>query len=153
MVKFFIIPGRRFPRILFWTASLTLGCALSGSAVKLHAAPQAEVMQQKNAARKADVNEFEKLWKDKKSVVLDVRTDKEFAAGHIPGALNLNFHGTDFEKKVAALNKDRTYLVHCAAGVRSAKACEVMTRLGFTNLVDLPSGFKGWEKAGKPVQR
>ena len=117
------------------------------------ATAQPDVIQQKNAVRKVDVNEFEKLWKDKKNVVLDVRTDKEFAAGHIPGALNLNFHGTDFEKKVSALNKDRTYLVHCAAGVRSAKDCEVMTRLGFANLVDLPSGFKGWEKAGKPVQR
>ena len=108
---------------------------------------------QKNVARKVDVNEFERLWKEKKSVVLDVRTDKEFAAGHIPGALHLPIHSPEFETKLSTLNKERTYLVHCAAGVRSARACETMSRLGFTNLVDLPSGFRAWEKAGKPVQK
>src|SRR5437868_12048214 len=71
------------------------------------------------------VEEFDKLRADKNNVVLDVRTKKEFDAGHIPGAVNLDWNGPDFAKKAAELDKSKTYLVHCAAGVRSAKACDL----------------------------
>ena len=103
--------------------------------------------------RRVDVDEFEKLWQDKKNIVLDVRTKKEFENGHIPGAMNLDVNSAEFDQKVAKLQKDRVYLVHCAAGVRSARACDKMSRLGFPHLIDLAPGFKGWEKAGKQVEK
>ena len=103
--------------------------------------------------RKVNVDEFEKLWQDKKNIVLDVRTKKEFENGHIPGAVNLDVNAADFDQKIGELQKDKVYLVHCAAGVRSARACDKMSRLGFPHLVDLAPGFKGWEKAGKQVEK
>jgi len=103
--------------------------------------------------RKVDVDEFEKLWQDKKNIVLDVRTKKEFENGHIPGAMNLDVNAADFDQKIVELQKDKVYLVHCAAGVRSTRACGRMSRLGFPHLVDLAPGFKGWEKAGKQVEK
>jgi len=99
------------------------------------------------------VEEFEKLWKGKKGTVLDVRTAREFAAGHIPGAVNIDVNAPDFDKKVAELDKDKTYLVHCASGVRSVRACEKMNRLDFKQLINLQGGIKAWEKAGKPVEK
>jgi rhodanese-related sulfurtransferase len=99
------------------------------------------------------VEEFAKLSKDKKSIVLDVRTPSEFKAGHIPGAVNIDINGPDFEKKVAALEKDKVYLVHCAAGRRSAKACQKLNELKFPQLYNLEPGFSAWEKAGQPVER
>ena len=99
------------------------------------------------------VEEFAKLATDKKNVVLDVRTPEEFAAAHIAGAINLDVNSPDFEKKVAALDKEKVYLVHCAAGRRSARACEEMTKLNFSKLYNLTPGFKGWQKAGKPVEK
>ena len=99
------------------------------------------------------VAEFAKLRADKKNVVLDVRTPKEYADGHIAGAVNLDFYAPDFEAKVAKLDKDKTYLVHCAAGVRSAKACDKMGKLNFPKLYNLEGGFKAWEKAGKEVEK
>src|SRR5438445_11465907 len=103
--------------------------------------------------RRVSVDEFKKLWQDKKNVVLDVRTKKEFENGHIPGAVNLDVNAADFDQKIGELQKDKVYLVHCAAGVRSARACDKMSRLGFPHLVDLAPGFKGWEKAGKQVEK
>ena len=97
--------------------------------------------------------EFDKLRAQTNTVVLDVRIEKEFKAGHIPGAVNLDFNAPDFAKQAAALDKSKTYLVHCAGGVRSAKACNVMDKIAFTNVVNLEPGFKAWEKAGKPVQK
>jgi len=99
------------------------------------------------------VEEFEKLWKDKKGVVLDVRTAKEYQAGHIPGAVNIDVNAGDFEKKVAELDKNKTYLVHCASGVRSVRACEKMNRMDFKELINLQGGIKAWEKAGKEVEK
>src|SRR3954469_17320088 len=66
--------------------------------------------------------QFEKMRAAKTNIVLDVRTQKEYEAGHIPGAVQIDFNSPDFDKKVGALDKDKTYLVHCAGGNRSAKA-------------------------------
>src|SRR5687768_600257 len=103
--------------------------------------------------RDVGVEEFEKLWKEKKGVVLDVRTAKEYQAGHIPGAVNIDINASDFEKKLADLDKGKTYLVHCASGVRSVRACEKMNRMEFKQLINLQGGMKAWEKAGKPVEK
>jgi rhodanese-related sulfurtransferase len=108
---------------------------------------------QAHQVRNVGVDEFEKLIAAKTNVVLDVRTAKEFEAGHIPGAMNIDFNSPDFAKKFATLDKNKTYLVHCAAGVRSAKACRLMEQADFAHLVNLEPGFRGWEKAGKPVEK
>ena len=99
------------------------------------------------------VEEFDKLRAEKNAVVLDVRSEKEFKDGHIPGAVNLDVNAPDFAKKVAALDKDKTYLVHCAGGRRSLKACGVMKETEFKKLVNLEDGFTSWTKAGKPVEK
>jgi rhodanese-related sulfurtransferase len=99
------------------------------------------------------VVEFDKLRQQTNSVVLDVRTPKEFTTGHIPGAVNIDWNGADFQKKVSALDKSKTYLVQCAVGGRSAKAADKMMTLQFTNVYNLEGGIKAWEKAGKPVEK
>ncbi len=124
------------------------GLALAIGGLSLSAAPG-----ETNAVRRVSVDEFEKLWQAKTNVVLDVRTEKEFTAGHIPGATNLNLNSADFDEKLAKLDKTKTYLVHCAAGGRSARASEKMKRAGFQSVTDLPAGFRGWETAGKPVEK
>jgi phage shock protein E len=100
--------------------------------------------EQFDALRKADTNS---------TVVLDVRTKKEYREGHIPGSVMIDFNADDFEQQVAKLDKDKTYLVHCAAGGRSSRACKKMEQLGFKKLYNLEGGMGAWEKAGKPVKK
>ena len=97
-----------------------------------------------DALRKSDTN---------KVVVLDVRTKEEFSKGRIPGSVLIDFNADDFEKQVAKLDKNKTYLVHCAAGGRSSRACKKMDQLGFRKLYNLEGGMGAWEKAGKPVEK
>jgi len=99
------------------------------------------------------VDEFARMADDKRNAILDVRTPKEFQAGHIPGAVNLDVSAADFQAKAASLDKGKTYLVECASGVRSARACETLSGLGFPSLYNLPGGFRAWMKAGKPVEK
>jgi rhodanese-related sulfurtransferase len=108
---------------------------------------------QQGGFKNITVEEFDKLRTQPNVMVLDVRTPKEFAAGHIPGATNIDWIAADFPNKVAGLDKSKTWLVHCAAGVRSGKAQDKMAALKFTNVFNLPGGFKAWEKAGKPVEK
>jgi acetyl esterase/lipase len=96
--------------------------------------------------------EFEKLAKQPKHVILDVRTPAEFAKGHIAGAINIDVNAADFQAKVGKLDKETTYLVHCASGGRSVTACERLTTLSFAKLYNLEGGIRAWTKAGKPLE-
>lgn len=99
------------------------------------------------------VDDFAKMAADKNNVILDVRTPGEFNAGHITGAVNLDVNGADFEQKAGSLDKSKVFLVHCASGVRSVRACEKLSQLKFPRLYNLPGGFKAWVKAGQPVEK
>lgn len=99
------------------------------------------------------IDEFDKMRKEKNTLVLDVRTPLEFAAGHIPGATNIDWYASDFADKVSKLDKSKTYLVHCASGGRSAKACAKLKQFNFKECHNLVGGFKAWEKGGKPVEK
>ena len=99
-----------------------------------------------------NVEQTQKLIVEKKPVVLDIRTPEEFAAGHIAGATNINFRAADFEKTISMLNKNQTYLLHCASGNRSTQALPIFQRLEFKSLYHLDGGIKAWQKAKLPVE-
>src|SRR6185503_6115603 len=135
------------------TKYLVAALLISMAPLTAPAADEKPAAEKKAGVKRVDVEEFDKLRADRKNVILDVRTEKEFKAGHIPGATNIDVNSPDFEQQVAKLDKNKTYLVHCAGGVRSAKACKKLEGVGFKELYDLAPGFKGWEKAGKPVEK
>lgn len=74
-------------------------------------------------------------------VVLDVRTPAEYASRHVKGAVNLNFYAADFAVQLAALDRQKTYLVYCASGSRSGQAATQMHVLGFAEVYNLAGGF------------
>ncbi len=86
-------------------------------------------------------------------VVLDVRTPGEFAGGRLPGAVNLDIQASDFETRLATLDRGKSYLVYCRTGNRSARAIQVMQRLGFRSVYHMSEGIVGWERKGFPVSR
>lgn len=85
--------------------------------------------------------------------VLDVRTPEEFAAGHLKGAKNVDFNEDDFEKQLSTLDRNKTWLVHCAAGGRSTRSLKLLDKLGFKSVIHLDEGYKGWTAAGLPVEK
>ncbi|MCX6859777.1 MAG: rhodanese-like domain-containing protein [Verrucomicrobia bacterium] len=133
-------------------ASMASLCLPSTAADKPAAKTPAEAPASKRF-RNIDVAEWETLRKDPKVVVLDVRTAEEFADGHMQGAINLDIRGGKFAETLAGLDKTKTYLVHCAVGGRSAKACGQMDGLKFEKVLNLSGGITAWEAAGhKPVK-
>lgn len=70
------------------------------------------------------------------AVLLDVRTPEEYAAGHLPGALNLNYRAPDVAEQLARLNPANTYVLYCASGNRSSKTALLLQEQGFQHVVN-----------------
>lgn len=77
------------------------------------------------------------------AVVLDVRTAAEFESGHLPGALHIDFYAPDFARKLAGLDKTKTYLVYCRSGNRSSQTMDIMRGSGFHTVYNLTGGTLG----------
>jgi rhodanese-related sulfurtransferase len=104
--------------------------------------------------RNVTVDEADRLLKQNKAiVVLDVRRADEFTAGHIPGARNLDFYDDNFRRKLAELDRNTSYLIHCQSGGRSGKTEKLMKELQFKSVLHLNEGFGQWQRSGKPVEK
>jgi len=83
-----------------------------------------------------------------RSIILDVRTPEEFAAGHLDGAVLVDIKDPSFDEKLTALDPSVPYVVYCRSGNRSAQAVERMKAAGFTDLTDLGSLENASSKTG-----
>ena len=72
-------------------------------------------------------------------LLLDVRTEREFAEGHLPGSVNLPV--AELEQRYAELPNDLPVIIVCHAGVRSAYALEILDKRGFQDIRHLPGGL------------
>lgn len=83
------------------------------------------------------------------AVLIDVRTPAEFEAGHIPGAVNINYLAYDFWDQMEQLDVERTYFIYCRTARRSVRTCTLMRNSGFKNIFHLDGGWNLWtEKSG-----
>jgi hydroxyacylglutathione hydrolase len=80
--------------------------------------------------------------------ILDVRTRTEFEGGHIQGAVQL--HAGRLMQRLERVPRDRTVLVYCQSGARSAVAISALRSAGFANVLELAGGFEAWA-AAQPV--
>ena len=90
---------------------------------------------------------------DGDAIILDVRSPQEFAAGHLPEAINIDVESADFADRVAGLDESAEMLVYCQTGNRSGVATDEMADLGFTDMSDLQGGIEAWVAAGEEVVR
>jgi thioredoxin len=82
---------------------------------------------------------------------VDVRTPEEYNEKHIGNAENININGSDFEKKMDALDKTKPTYIYCLAGSRSKKAADWAANNGFKEVYNLESGITSWMGANKPL--
>ena len=100
-----------------------------------------------------------RLEQDAPPLLLDVREPAEFALARIPGSVNVP-RGVleqacewDFEETVPELagRKERPIVIVCRSGNRSILAADVMQQLGFTDVVSLKTGLRGWNDYEQPL--
>ena len=99
-------------------------------------------------------DEFEKAITIKENIqILDVRTPGEFFSGHIKNALQADWNeNTEFERRLAFIDKNKPVYVYCLAGGRSAAAAEKMRTAGYKDVYELSGGTNAWRAANKPLE-
>lgn len=78
--------------------------------------------------------------------LIDVRTPREYSGGHIGHAVNIDFHASDFKKRLEELDLSQPIYLYCAAGGRSKKASEMLLEMGAMHVYELKGGFNAWNK-------
>ena len=92
------------------------------------------------------------LEKHPDAVLVDVRTPREYANGHIEGAVLIDWNADDFTERVKnSLDPARSVFVICRSGRRSSEAAKAMEKMGFTLIADLRGGMIAWQRADLPV--
>jgi rhodanese-related sulfurtransferase len=98
----------------------------------------------------ADTLKATRLYNDD-ALVLDVREDKEFAAGHIPKAKHIPLGQLAGRLNELDKFKNKPVLVTCRSGNRSARACGMLKKAGFETVYNHAGGIIAWERANLPV--
>ena len=108
---------------------------------------RASIQKVSDADVKAAIDQKEK------AVILDVRDPNEFAAGHLPGAMNISRGTLEFVVFNKITDQNAKIYVYCKTVGRSTLATKTLNDLGYKNAVLMDAQFEDWIKAGYPVER
>jgi rhodanese-related sulfurtransferase len=85
--------------------------------------------------------------------LVDVREDDEWRAGHIRGAMHLGKGVIERDIETTLPNKADEIVLYCGGGFRSALAAEAIQRMGYTNVLSMDGGMRGWREANLPEEK
>ncbi|MBN1411838.1 MAG: rhodanese-like domain-containing protein, partial [Spirochaetales bacterium] len=89
--------------------------------------------------------------KNKKFILIDIRTPEEFEGPHIKGAINIDYYSPDFKNQLKKLDRSKKYLIYCRSGNRTGKSLAIFKDLGFKEVYDLGGGIIAWAAGGFPI--
>ena len=85
--------------------------------------------------------------------LVDVREESEFAAGHIPGAIHIGKGVLERDIEAKAPDPATPLVLYCGGGFRSALAADAIQTMGYSNVISMDGGWRGWTEAGLPVEK
>jgi rhodanese-related sulfurtransferase len=130
-----VVLSRRIRPVVALLAALLVGCSFASS----------PALPGDSLARRIEADEA--------PVVLDVRTDSEYASGHVPGAVHIPFQKVASRLHELPAEKDETVVVYCAHGPRAAWAGRALRNAGYTDVVYLEGHMSAWEAAELPLEK
>ena len=97
-----------------------------------------------DSIKTVSADEFAQIIKSDSVILVDVRTEDEYNAGHIEGARNIDVLKDDFNNiATTSLPKDKEIAVYCRSGKRSMKAANILAKDGF-KVINLKGGWLEW---------
>ena len=85
-------------------------------------------------------------------MLVDVREDREWDAGHLPGAVHLGKGIIERDVETTFPDKSTPLVLQCGGGFRSALAADVLQNMGYSHVVSLDGGYRGWIARGLPIE-
>ena len=108
----------------------------------------------KTRVRETNVDEVKaRMDRGDKFLLVDVREESEFAKDHLPGAIHLGkgVIERDIEARVPQFNTEM--ILYCGGGYRSALAADNLQKMGYTNVISMDGGIRGWREKGYPLTK
>jgi rhodanese-related sulfurtransferase len=106
----------------------------------------------KSRIQQVDIQQYKTI-SDQDHVLIDVREDGEWAAGHATGAVHLGKGVIERDIESAIPDKNKTLVLYCGGGYRSAIAADALRKMGYNNAISLDGGWRAWNEAGLPTQK
>ncbi len=90
-----------------------------------------------------------------KRIVIDVREYDEYAAGHLPGAINIPRGVLEFKIGMVpeCANKAGSFLIYCRTSGRAALSAVQLQKIGYGNVISMLGGFEAWNNEGRPTEK
>jgi rhodanese-related sulfurtransferase len=106
----------------------------------------------KSRVKEVNIDEYQKMPSDG-HVLVDVREDNEWSAGHAAGAVHLSKGTIERDIETQVPDKSKTLVLYCGGGFRSALAGDALQQMGYQNVISLDGGWRAWNQAGLPVEK
>jgi rhodanese-related sulfurtransferase len=107
----------------------------------------------KSRVRQMDVAEYSRYRQSgAPHLLIDVREDSEWAAGHAAGAIHIGKGVIERDIETKVPDREREIVLYCGGGYRSALAADALQKMGYEKVISLDGGWKGWQAAGLPVE-
>jgi rhodanese-related sulfurtransferase len=107
----------------------------------------------KSRVKEIDIEAYKTmLGSGEPAVLVDVREDHEFAAGHVKGAVHLSKGIIERDVEAKYPGKDTTLVLYCGGGFRSALVADNLAKMGYTNAISLDGGWRALKESGLPLE-
>ncbi len=88
-----------------------------------------------------------------KFVLIDVREESEYAAGHAAGAVHISKGVIERDIETKVPDPNTPLVLYCGGGYRSALAADALQKMGYTNVISMDGGWSAWVRAGLPTEK
>jgi rhodanese-related sulfurtransferase len=85
--------------------------------------------------------------------LVDVREESEFAAGRLPGAKHVGKGVLERDIEKAFPDPHAEIVLYCGGGFRSVLSAESLAKMGYTNVISMDGGVRGWKEAGHALEK
>jgi rhodanese-related sulfurtransferase len=106
----------------------------------------------KSRVKEVNIDEYRKMPRSG-HLLIDIREDHEWAAGHAAGAIHLSKGIIERDIETQAPDKSTTLVLYCGGGYRSALSADALGKMGYRNVISLDGGWRAWNDAGLPVEK
>jgi rhodanese-related sulfurtransferase len=89
-----------------------------------------------------------KLDRKEKFLLIDVREESEYAADHLPGAVHLGKGIIERDVEARVPDQNTPMVLYCGGGFRSALAADNLQKMGYTQVLSMDGGIRGWREKG-----
>jgi rhodanese-related sulfurtransferase len=112
------------------------------------------VNEAKARVKETDIAGYKQMLADgSKHVLVDVREDSEWAAGHAAGAVHLGKGVIERDIETRIPEKSTKMVLYCGGGFRSALAADALQQMGYTDVISLDGGWRAYQQSGLPIEK